>query len=130
MGRKSRLRSSSRIASKTRSLVSLKISGEFTSVVNWIVFSLGLLVSLSIAVEEFFHFGERWRHYRSTVELLKSEGWDYFQATGDRYEGKDYNQTYPVFAAQVEHISRQEVDTYIAEVAPVKEKGKGKPGAP
>lgn len=41
---------------------------------------VSLVVALSAAVEEFFHYGERWRHYRRTVEALKSEGWQFFSS--------------------------------------------------
>lgn len=34
----------------------------------------GMAVALSATIEEFFHYGERWRHYRQTVEQLKAEG--------------------------------------------------------
>ncbi len=33
--------------------------------------------------EEFFHFGDRWRHFRRTAEWLKIEGWQFLQLTGD-----------------------------------------------
>ena len=35
-----------------------------------------------MAVEGFFHYGDRWRHYRRTVELLKSHGWQLFELAG------------------------------------------------
>src|SRR5437868_12952371 len=60
-------------------LVSLNISGPEYPFVRWTTFTLSLMVAGSAAVEEFFRDGERWRHYRRTVELLKTEGWQMFQ---------------------------------------------------
>ena len=42
---------------------------------------LSLIVAVSAAIEQFFHFGERWQHYRRSVERLKAEGWRYFELT-------------------------------------------------
>jgi hypothetical protein len=77
------------------------------------------VVALSAAVEEFFHYGERWRHYRRTVERLKSEGWQFFQLSG-AYVNQTHVQAYPAFAARVEELSREEVEVYTTQV--VKEK--------
>lgn len=77
---------------------------------------VSLVVALSAAVEEFFHYGERWRHYRRTVEALKSEGWQFFQLSGP-YANMTHVQAYPAFAARVEELSREEVETYMTQVA-------------
>jgi len=77
---------------------------------------VSLVVALSAAVEEFFHYGERWRHYRRTVEALKSEGWQFFQLSGP-YANLTHMQAYPAFAARVEELSREEVETYMTQVA-------------
>jgi hypothetical protein len=87
--------------------------------IRWATFIISLLVAVSVAVEEFFHYGERWRHYRSSVERLKIEGWEFFQLSGEDRDLK-HAEAYPVFAAKVEDILRHEVDVYITEV--VKEK--------
>ena len=48
-------------------------------VATWVV---SLVVALTAAIEQFFHFGDRWRNYRRTVERLKAEGWLYLQLSG------------------------------------------------
>ena len=64
-------------------LVGLRlVDGPDSSWIFRITFILSLLVAASIAVEEFFHYGEHWRHYRRIVETLKSEGWQFFQLAG------------------------------------------------
>jgi hypothetical protein len=35
---------------------------------------LGVIVAAATAVEHFLTSGQRWRHYRGSVELMKSEG--------------------------------------------------------
>jgi hypothetical protein len=86
---------------------------------------VSLVVALSAAVEEFFHYGERWRHYRRTVEALKSEGWQFFQLSGP-YANMSHVLAYPAFASRVEELSREEVETYITQVAKDKKEANNK----
>ncbi len=75
-----------------------------------------LVVALTAAVEEFFHYGERWRHYRRTVEWLKSEGWEYFQLGGPYRRYKTHAEAYPAFAGRVEEIIQRDIDQYVTKV--------------
>ncbi len=104
-------------------LVSMNISNEgVMSYIRYITFVISLLVAISVAVEEFFHYGERWRHYRNTAERLKIEGWEFFQLSGSY---KDYNMhsiAYTTFASKVEEILREEVGVYMTEIAKEKKK--------
>jgi hypothetical protein len=105
-------------------LVSLNVRGSFAEGIAWVTFGLSLLVAASAAVEEFFQFGARWRHYRRTVERLKSEGWQFFQLSGQEYaKAGDHSAAYPLFAARVESLLAEDVDAYVSTV--VREKGKG-----
>jgi hypothetical protein len=112
-------------------LVSLTAGGQLgASVIRWVTFSVSLLVAVSAAVEEFFHYGERWRHYRRTVELLKIEGWLFFQS-GGLYNGKSHADAYPTFAARVEETLQQDIDVYIMQVVKEqKERQKQEGGTP
>jgi hypothetical protein len=56
--------------------------GDGDDLIKALTFIVSLVVALSAAVEEFFRYGERWRHYRRTVESLKSEGWQFLQLSG------------------------------------------------
>lgn len=105
-------------------LVSLNLGENAAAVIRWLTFAISLLVALSAAVEEFFHYGERWRHYRRTAELLKSEGWQFFELSGP-YANQTHAQAYPAFAARVEEFSRHEVEVYITQVVKDKEEKKG-----
>jgi hypothetical protein len=87
---------------------------------------LSLLVAVSVAVEEFFHYGERWRHYRRIVETLKSEGWQFFQLAGAYEKHSSHSEAYTPFAARVEDILHQDVEMFLTQVVQEKkEKTKG-----
>jgi len=108
-------------------LVGLKLGDAPASI--WIfrfTFLLSLVVAVSIAVEEFFHYGERWRHYRRIVEMLKSEGWQFIQLAGSYQNHKDHGEAYSAFAARVEDILHQDIEMFFTQVAQEKkEQGKG-----
>jgi hypothetical protein len=89
-------------------------------------FLLSLMVAVSIAVEEFFHYGERWRHYRRIVDMLKSEGWQFFQLAGSYQKYENHGEAYSAFAARVEEILHQDIEMFFTQVArEKKEQGKG-----
>lgn len=107
-------------------LVSLNLGSDMQSLIQTITFLVSLVVALSAAVEEFFRYGERWRHYRRMTESLKSEGWQFLQLSGG-YANQTHVQAYPAFAARVEELSREEVDTYITQVFKEKKESDDKP---
>jgi len=83
-------------------------------IATWLV---SLVVAISAAVEQFFHFGERWHHYRETTERLKAEGWLYFQLAGPYAGGSDgHSGAYPLFAQRVEEILKSDVSAYVSVV--------------
>jgi hypothetical protein len=91
---------------------------------------LSLIVAVSAAIEQFFHFGERWQHYRRNVERLKAEGWRYFELT-DGYDGAGvtHESAFPRFSRRVEAILQEETDAFISEVAAERQQGQSRPGA-
>jgi len=89
--------------------------GDGADLIKTLAFIVSLVVALSAAVEEFFRYGERWRHYRRMTESLKSEGWHFLQLSGS-YANQTHIQAYPGFAARVEELSREEVESYITQV--------------
>lgn len=97
-------------------LVGLNFSGSANEIVRTVTFVLGLVVAISVAVEEFFHYGERWRHYRATVEVLKSEGWQLFQLSGRYERHASHEAAYREFADRVEQILSADVSKFITEV--------------
>jgi hypothetical protein len=89
-------------------------------VATWIV---SLVVAVSAAVEQFFRFGERWRHYRQAAELLKAEGWLFLQLGGAYgLNGATHDKIYAAFATRVEELIKSDVDVYLTQVAIEREK--------
>jgi Protein of unknown function (DUF4231) len=97
---------------------------EVSTALRYTTIGLGAIVAASSAVEEFFHCGERWRHYRRSAESLKAQGWQFFQLTGSY---ATYNKTgshqdaFVLFSSQVEEIIQRDVETYSTQVAQEKQ---------
>ncbi len=99
-------------------LVSINAVGGTESAITWLTFAISLVVAVSAAVEGFFRFGERWRHYRSLVEELKSEGWNLYELAGPyRADGATHATAFPAFVDRVNDVLRRETQAYIAEIA-------------
>jgi Protein of unknown function (DUF4231) len=97
-------------------LVSLDLGGDVGEVVSWTTVVVSLVVATSAALEEFFKFGERWRHYRRTVERLKAEGWLFFELVGEYVSPNGHAGAFPQFAARVEDLLREDVEVYVTQV--------------
>lgn len=106
-------------------LVSLNINADnVQATIGWIAFGLSQAVAISAAVEEFFRYGERYRHYRNTAEAMKIEGWQFFQLSGPYRNSQSHTEVYADFAQRVESIMQRDVDGYLSEVVKDKEKEK------
>lgn len=114
-------------------LVSLNISttqpvnDRVKNVIIWSTFGLSQIVAISAAVEEFFHYGERWRHYRRTVESLKTQGWQFSQLTGPYRNYTNHEQAFYVFAGNVEDIIQRDVEIYATQVVQEKKEEQQSP---
>lgn len=99
-------------------LVSINAVGGAEAAITWVTFAVSLVVALSAAVDGFFRFGDRWRHYRSLVEELKSEGWGFYELSGN-YGGEaaTHGTAFPTFVERVSALLARETQTYIAEIA-------------
>jgi len=85
-----------------------------------LTFLLSQVIAVSVAIEEFCKFGDRWRDYRKMAEDLKSEGWQYLQSSGP-YEAIDpdepnfaHEQGFAQFTNRVESIIKNDVQSYIS----------------
>ena len=106
-------------------LVGLNINDKnLASSVRWGTIALSGGVAISSAVEEFFHYGERWRHYRHTAESLKTQGWQFSQLSGVYSSYNTHQEAFSNFATQVEDILQRDVNVYVTEVVQNKEKQK------
>ena len=104
-------------------LVSISLAGagrfdaQLDFVLRLLTFIVSAVVAVTASVEGFFHFGERWRHYRVNAELLKSEGWQYLTQSGGYRRMDEPNQAFQTFAARVEEILRDDVEGFMTQVA-------------
>lgn len=107
-------------------LIGLNLTGDVGEAVSWVAVGVSLVVAASAAVEEFFNFGQRWRHYRRTVERLKAEGWLFFELVGDYVSENGHAGAFPRFAARVEDLLREDVEVYVTQVVREKEEEEAK----
>lgn len=99
-------------------LVGLNVAGTASEGIRWTVFGLGLVVALAASIEGFFHYSDRWPHYRRLAELLKSEGWQFFQLSGQYAGAANHADAYPQFAARSEVIIQSDVEVFFTTVVP------------
>lgn len=81
--------------------------------IRFLAFAVSLLVAICAGVEELLHFGEQWRHYRRTAELLKTLGWQYMMLNGAfrRYQG--HAAAFVSFTERVEDVLNEDVEGYL-----------------
>ena len=90
-----------------------------------LAFVVSLLVAAAVGLDGFFRYGDRWRHFRRTAELLKIEGW-YFIEGGGRYKQyqhrRDFHDRFfPVFATKVEELVKRDVEVYLTRIVQEKQ---------
>jgi hypothetical protein len=98
-------------------LVGINVVGGARVAILWTTFGISLVVGICAAILGFFRFGERWRHYRRTVEFMKSEVWRFSQLAGDYAAAESHSEAFPLFADRVERAFRDEAEVYVTEVA-------------
>jgi hypothetical protein len=99
-------------------IVSLNVREDHVATtLAWITFGVSLVVALAAALEAFFHFGERWHIFRRTSEGLKTQGWQFFELAGPFAHSSTHAGAFAAFAARVEALLQQDVDTFIRQIA-------------
>ncbi len=102
-------------------LVGININGNnIKEVIGWVAFALSQVVAISAAVEEFFQYKKRYLHYRNSAELMKIEGWQFFQLSGPYINAQSHSAVYAEFADRVESIMQRDVEGYISTVVSAK----------
>jgi hypothetical protein len=95
---------------------------------DWVrplAFVVSLLVAAAVGLDGFFRYGDRWRHFRRTAELLKIEGWLFIEG-GGRYKQyqhrRDFHDRFfPVFATKVEDLVKRDVEVYLTRIVQEKQ---------
>ncbi len=85
-----------------------------SQVLQYVVVVLGLVVSISVALEDFFHFGDRHRHYSQSFEILQTEGWNFFQLSGAYRRYPDHMSAYRTFVTRSEAIIQRGIEAILS----------------
>ena len=84
---------------------------------RWITFGFSLSVAILAALDELFHYGDRWRHYRRTAEVLKTIGWQFLQLNGSFSRYATHAEAYRAFTTRVEEVLGEDVEGYLGALA-------------
>ena len=96
-------------------LVSLNADGQagtWSNAIRGFTIFSSLLVSVCVAIEHLFNFGESCRQYERIAERLKAEGWRFLQLSGSYQAYKSHSDAFAVFTNQVEALSQMDVEVY------------------
>lgn len=111
-------------------LVSLRIDGQklalWDTPARYLTVILSLLVAAGIGIEHLFNYGERQRRYEHRLERLKTEGWRFFELSGQYRHYESHAEAFSAFTNQVEDLTQREVEVYSSRVMVERRKG----GAP
>lgn len=81
-----------------------------------VTFAISLGVAGLTALEGFFQYGDRWRHYRRTAERLKSVGWQYLMLNGPFRQMESHEAGFVSFTEKVEQILNEDVEGYLDQI--------------
>jgi Protein of unknown function (DUF4231) len=98
-------------------LVPALVALDLGTIGRTITVVLGVVVAATTAVEHFLASGQRWRHYRGSVELMKSEGWLYLHRAGPYSASPSLEAAFPDFVGRVETLMRDEVREYVSTIS-------------
>jgi len=87
------------------------------NVLRALTLGASLIVASLAALDGFFHYGERWRHYRRTTELLKTLGWQYLMLNGHFRRYKSHADAFVAFTERVEDALTEDVEGFMEVVA-------------
>ncbi|WP_404790229.1 DUF4231 domain-containing protein [Altericista sp. CCNU0014] len=101
-------------------LIPTFVSANNSRLQNYIL-AIGLIVAISTAIEELFRYKDYWYHYRTNAELLRSEGWQFFQLVGNYKEYLSHKEAFSSFATRIETIAQSSVDSFLSKIIQEKE---------
>lgn len=101
------------------------MNGRFAPYAPIAIAVVGGIVAGCAAWEGVANYGEIWREKRRSSELLKVEGWQFFQLCGKYQEDECHKKAFPRFAAAVEDMIAKEVGEYFVVFGPSLAQSKG-----
>lgn len=93
------------------------LPGVSTEAIRIVAFFVSLGVAGLAAYEEVMRFGDRWRHYRRTTELLKTLGWQYLTLSGQFKRFRSHDDAFTAFTERVEDVLNEDVEGYLSAVS-------------
>lgn len=93
-------------------------------IVRFVTFAVSLGVAVLAGVEEVLNYGERWRHYRRTAELLKTLGWQFLMLTGTFRRYPSHAAAFVPFTERVEDVLNEDVEGYLGQIASASERAR------
>jgi hypothetical protein len=93
-------------------------------IVRFVTFAVSLGVAILAGVEEVLNYGERWRHYRRTAELLKTLGWQFMMLTGTFRRYQSHAAAFVPFTERVEDVLNEDVEGYLGQIASANERAR------
>jgi len=93
------------------------LGGMPVDVIRFLAFSVSLLVALCAGVDEVLKYGDRWRHYRRTAEILKTLGWQYLMLNGAFRRYASHAAAFTAFTERVEDTLNEDVEGYLGSMA-------------
>jgi hypothetical protein len=101
-------------------LIPTLVSANNSIFQNYIL-AIGLMVAISTAIEELFRYKDYWYHHRTNAELLRSEGWQFFQLVGNYKKYLSHKEAFSSFATRIEAIAQSSVDSFLSKIIQEKE---------
>ena len=92
------------------------LPGVSTEAVRIVAFFVSIGVAALAAYEEVMRFGDRWRHYRRTTELLKTLGWQYLTLSGQFKRFRSHDDGFTAFTERVEDVLNEDVEGYLSAI--------------
>jgi hypothetical protein len=91
---------------------------DYSSVFAVISVLASLVIAICAGLESLYGFGDIWREKRAAAEIIKSEGFSFFQLADTYSQFGSHKEAYRTFAQNVEQLIRNEIKEYIKTVTP------------
>ena len=90
--------------------------------IYWVTWVISLVITISNALIQLLGLNKQYLSFTRTREKMLSEGWYYFQLTGD-YKDTTHKDSFPDFCEEIEKIKESQVDKELSFMSPKKKKG-------
>ena len=108
-------------------LVGLREMADLAPYATWFAVAsivVSLLIAVCAGLDSLYGYGDIWREKRLAAELIKSEGFSFFDLTGKYESFPTHAEAYKAFAANVEDLILKEIKEYIVAVSPKRDQNK------